>query len=99
MVVGKEHAEYIDEPVEAVKEAKTSKKESKKKGKNSSSGASGGVEFMSIEDLKLLRESGLDRQYSESTEEAMYACIPADEMLPTDRVARCVPQSLMAPLN
>ncbi len=99
MVVGKEHAEYIDEPVEVVKAAKTSKKESKKKGKDSSSGASGSVEFMSIDDLKLLRESGLDQQYSESTEEAMYAYIPADEMLPTDRVARCVPQSLMAPLN
>lgn len=102
MVVGKDHAEHIDnvggnEPVEAVKATKSSKKENKK-GKNSSS-ASGSVEFMSIDDLKLLRESGLDQQYGENPEEAMYAHIPADELLPTDRVALCVPQALIVPIN
>jgi len=101
MVVGKEHAEYIDntggnEP-EVIKATKSSSNEGKKGAV--SSGTSDSVEFMSMDALKLLRESGLDQQYSENTDEAMYAHIPADEILPTDRVARCVPVSLLVPLN
>lgn len=91
-VSGKDHAEDVASSSSSssssssaaaaaavVETKKAGKKSNKKQGNDDEA-----VEFISINDLALLREAALDQQYSED-KESSYANIPEDECITVDR--------------
>lgn len=99
-VQGKDHAESIDSnndaPVtqqKAIATETTGKSKKAKKEVPSSSSSSSAVETISLDQLAMLREVGLDMQYSED-KESLWAYIPENEILPVDRAAACLAHML-----
>jgi hypothetical protein len=86
-VKGREHQSAVVDCIDSlplqVHENKTSKFKKAKKHRPS---ATDEVEFVDINALKALREAALDQQYCEDVEQ-VWASVPDDEILPTDRAS------------
>ena len=65
------------------------KVKSKKRRADDHAPSSSAVEFVSLEELNLLREAALDMQYNED-QDNRWAYIPKQETLPIDRAAPCL---------